>query len=444
MAFIPTLDYSLFKRRREEVMNFIRQENPELKKGVVILFADFENERSVFRQESSFYYLTGITEPGAVLCLYLDGKQILYLPNYGGVRERWTKVTLTGANHDPEQVKKIGVDKIQYLGQPCGSFTFHPVFTKNAYENFLIDIDNFLQSAMAKKEKVEVFTLLENFGPRYFVQIQLYKMLLEIFPVINSMTRDLAPLVHYLRRFKSEYEIDLIYKAIQITSMAHESAAQIIAPGRIEHEIQAIIESIFTQAGASRPAFPSIVATGKNTTVLHYADRNHELQDGELVVIDIGAEYGYYAADLTRTYPVNGKFSKRQREIYDTVLETQTYIESVAKPGMFLNNIEQPENSLNHLAIKFLEKKGLGKYMAHGIGHFLGLDVHDVNDHVYPLSAGDVFTIEPGIYIHDEKLGIRIEDNYLMTDEGVVCLSYQLPRKAEEIEKMMQDEGFLL
>jgi len=440
MAFIPELNYSLFKKRREEVLGFIRQENPDLKNGLVILFADFENDRHVFRQESSFFYLTGITDPGAILCMYLDGTQVLYLPNYGGVREQWT-TTFCGAKDDWQKLgQEFGVTQIKHLGQPCGGYSFNPVFNKEKYENLLMDFNSFLSDVLRRNEKCEAFTLLDDMGPRYFAQIRFFRLLIDVFPELGKVARDLAPLVHYLRRFKSESEIDSIFKSVQITTFAHQACAKVIKPGRVEQEVQAIIESVFTQSGAYGPAFPSIVASGQNTTILHYTRRDKELKDGELVVVDIGAEYFYYAADLTRTYPVSGKFTERQRQIYDAVIETQSYVESKAKPGMFICNTEKPEKSLHHLAVKFLEKKDLSGYVAHGIGHFLGLDVHDVGDNIYPLSAGDVFTIEPGLYIPQENLGIRIEDNYLMTDEGVVCLSFQLPRQAEEIEKLMTEE----
>ncbi|MBD3231566.1 M24 family metallopeptidase [Candidatus Dependentiae bacterium] len=438
MAFVPRLDYSLFKNRRKQVINFLKQEYPDLKKGLVILFADFETQRHLFRQESSFYYLTGITEPGAIFCMYFDGRQELYLPNYGGVRERWTTTFLSDQEPKESLATKIGVTKIKQLGKSCNSYFFSPVFTRDKYANFLNDLHLFLQNSI--DTNIEVFTLLDGMGARYFSQINIYKNLLDLFAQLENITNDLAPLVHYLRRFKSEYEIDLIYKAVQITSLAHQAASKIIMPGRIEHEVQAVVESVFTQIGANGPAFPSIIASGKNTTVLHYTKKDKELLSNELLVVDVGAQYAYYAADLTRTYPVNGRFNKRQLEVYNIVLQTQVYIETIAKPGMYLNNSQYPDKSLQHLALTFLEKMGYAKYFTHGIGHFLGLDVHDVGDNIYPLSAGDIFTIEPGIYIPQENLGVRIEDNYLMTDDGVVCLSYQLPRKAEEVEQLMIEE----
>ena len=439
MAFSPDLDFSIFRKRREQVIDFLKRENPDLFFGAIILFADFESERHVFRQESSFYYLTGIEEPGAVLLMFLDGSQYLYLPNYGGIRERWTNTKVKIDKNVDFIAKKLCFDELRYLGKPIASYSFNSAFTEDKYLNLLNDLKLFL----SLKEKKEIFTFLDlEKNSRYFSQIQIYRILLQLLPELSKITRDLAPLIHYLRRFKSEYEVDLIYKAVQITSMAHEAAAKVIAIGRVEHEVQAIIESVFTQTGAAGPAFPSIVASGKNTTVLHYTNRDQELKPGDLVVVDIGAEYGYYCADLTRTYPVSGKFTDEQLEIYNAVLNTQKYIESIVEPGMFLNNRDLPEKSLNHLARKFLHELGLSQYFIHGIGHFMGLDVHDVDTGNYPISVGDVFTIEPGIYISEKKVGIRIEDDYLMTDQGIVCLSFGLPRTAVDIDAVMTENGF--
>jgi Xaa-Pro aminopeptidase len=158
-------------------------------------------------------------------------------------------------------------------------------------------------------------------------------------------------------------------------------------------------------------------------------------------VVDIGAEANYYCADLTRTYPVSGTFTSRQKEIYNLVLDTQDHIANIAKPGMWLFNKEKPEQSLHHLAYAFLEKKGYAKYFPHGLGHFLGLDVHDVGNRAEPLEEGDVFTIEPGIYIPAEKIGVRIEDDYWMAKDGVVCLSEELPKNADDIERMVQSKN---
>ena len=192
-----------------------------------------------------------------------------------------------------------------------------------------------------------------------------------------------------------------------------------------------------TNSCASR-AFSSIVASGQNGAILHYTAQDTTMHDGDLVVVDIGARYNYYCADLTRTYPVSGKFTVQQRKLYDVVLETQEYIADIAKPGYWLKNDKRQEKSLHHLACAFLKGHGYDQYFSHNIGHYLGLDVHDVGSYEEPLQEGDVITIEPGIYIPEEQIGIRIEDNYWIVKGGVICLSEQLPKRPKEIEKLVR------
>lgn len=441
MSIDDKMDFNLFKRRREELLKFILEDNSDLENGQIFLFADFENDRSVFRQESTFYYLTGLEEPGAIVVIHLDGKQVLYLPNYGGIRSKWTKECFSLEKQEKAQLcLDLGFSDIKYLGKSCGSFSFSSIFKKDYYDNFLFDIENFIKSIQLEDLKFKLFAILDDCNSKYNFQIQLIKKIIEIHPNLSSKFSNLIPFINYMRRFKGDYEIDLIYKAVQITNIAHQAAASVISPSIFEYEVQAVIESVFTQTGSMGPAFPSIIATGKNSTILHYTKRDHKIEENDLVVVDIGSQYKYYSADLTRTYPASGKFSPRQLEIYNKVLDALLYAESIVKPGMFLNNPKEPENSLNHLTNKFLEKNGLGKYIAHGIGHHLGLDVHDVDDLKYPLSSGDVFTIEPGIYIPEENIGIRIEDDFVMTNDGPVCLSFKLPRAAKEIEAMMKKD----
>jgi Xaa-Pro aminopeptidase len=212
---------------------------------------------------------------------------------------------------------------------------------------------------------------------------------------------------------------------------------QAMKDGVLEAEVQASLEYMMI-ASHARPSFPSIVASGKNGTVLHYNQNSGTVKNGDLVVVDIGAELDNYCADLTRTYPVSGTFTKRQKELYNIVLDTQEHIASLAKPGMWLKNKDKVDKSLHHLAVKFLAQRGYDKYFPHGIGHFLGLDVHDVGDYNVPLHEGDVITIEPGIYIAAENIGIRIEDNYWITKDGAICLSERLPKDADDIERLMQ------
>jgi Xaa-Pro aminopeptidase len=235
------------------------------------------------------------------------------------------------------------------------------------------------------------------------------------------------------------HEMELMYKAVDITCLAQDAAAKAISNDMTEAEVQASLEYIITGSQAA-PSFPSIVGSGKNAAILHYTENNGIMKNGDLVVVDIGARYKQYCADITRTYPVSGKFTDRQKEIYTIVLETQEYIADRAKPGVWLSNADKPERSLNHLAKAFIKEKGYEQYFPHGIGHFLGLDVHDVGDYKEPLKEGDVITIEPGIYIKDEHIGIRIEDDYWIIKDGAICLSEGLPKSIKEIEQMVQEK----
>lgn len=419
----------LYVERRKTLIEACKKEG---KTGLIALFGGFERECSVFRQESSFYYLTGLTEPGLVMVLDLrNERSALYVPNCGAEREKWV---LSPINLTPDNASKVGFDAIEYLGAQCAGYQFHPFFTRTEYEYLLSKFQECIDA------KTSILTLAPDNASSYIDQRLLLERLKSFVPGIEKSIVDISPLVARMRRKKSMPEIELLYRAIEITAMAQEVAAQTINVGVPECEVQASLEYIFIGSGA-RPSFPSIVATGKNGTILHYTLNNDLLSEGELVVVDIGADYEYYCADITRTYPVSGTFTKRQRELYTLVLETQEYIASIAQPGFWLSNRDNPEKSLNHLAKKYLDERGYGNYFPHGIGHFLGLDVHDVGDSKEPLQAGDVITIEPGIYIPEEKIGIRIEDDYWIVEDGAVCLSDQIPKIINEIESLMREKA---
>ena len=422
-------DFSLYATRRKELLETIKDEHPTLKKGVVMLIAGFENDRVKFWQESSFYYYTGVTEPGAVLMIDLVGKSTLYIPNCGTTREQWmhSPVALT-----QENAKTLGVDEVMVLGDKCAGYQLFPFFKQASYGHVLARLKKLAA------DKGSLFTLYPDNEHEYVEQRLVLNRLISLVEGLFDQIMNISALVADARRRKDQYEVEMITRAIEITELAHEAAAQAIEPGLLECEVQASLEYIMTASG-SRPAFPSIVATGKNATILHYMANEAPLAKGDLVVIDIGATQDGYCADLTRTYPVSGTFTKRQRELYQLVLDTQTYIADLAKPGMYLNNADHPEKSLHHLAKAFLKNHGLDQYFVHGIGHFLGLDVHDVGNVKEPLRENDVFTIEPGIYIPEEGIGIRIEDNYLVVKKGVICLSEQLPKEPGIIEEMVQE-----
>ncbi len=416
-----------FKLRRENLVNLVKQKFPEVKNGIILFFGNFEQEAIKFRQESSFYYFTGISEPGTAFSLNLDGTSNFYAANTGQSRAHWIANCIDPLTCKPAD---IGFDELNYLGEKIKGYEFYPFFDSEEYMNLI----SYLREVINKNGKI--FTLNPQNQRQYFEQRFILNRINQFLPGFENSLIDISPIVAKMRRKKSQKEIEALYKVVDITILGQEAAIQVIESGKFENEVQAAIEYVFTVSNCEL-AFPSIVGSGKNSTILHYVANNKKMEKNDLVVVDIGAKFEHYCGDLTRTYPVSGKFSKRQREIYEIVLETQEYIADIARPGLWLSNKEKPDESLNHIAREFLKEKNYEKYFLHGIGHFLGLDVHDVGDYANPLEPGDVITIEPGIYISQENIGVRIEDNYWIVEDGVVCLSEHLPKSVDEIEKLM-------
>jgi len=260
-----------------------------------------------------------------------------------------------------------------------------------------------------------------------------------------------AKLMKDLRAIKTKEEVAVIQKAIDITEVAFRRLLQFIKPGVQEYEIEAEIYHSFLSQRATGAAYHSIIASGDNARTLHYVNNNNVCKDGELVLMDFGAEYGGYCADLTRTVPVNGKFSKRQKEVYNACLHLHDYAKSILKPGISIAHYTDKvgeEATKQFLKIGLLgksdvknedaENRAYRKYLYHGISHHLGLDVHDLGTRTAPITAGMVFTIEPGIYIKEEKMGVRIENNYWITKTGNQDLMKTMPIKADEIETLMR------
>ncbi|MEN9685744.1 MAG: hypothetical protein RLZZ28_1530, partial [Bacteroidota bacterium] len=260
-----------------------------------------------------------------------------------------------------------------------------------------------------------------------------------------------AKIMKQLRSIKTKEEIEVVQKAIDITNHAFRRLLQFIKPGVTEYEIEAEIWHSFLSQRATGPAYGSIIASGDNARTLHYVSNNATCMDGELILMDFGAEYGNYCADLTRTVPVNGKFSRRQKTVYNACLHLHNYAKSILKPG--INILDYTEMVGEEATGQFLkigllrksdiknedrENRAYRKYLYHGISHHLGMDVHDLGTRTAPIKAGMLFTIEPGIYIEEEKMGVRIENNCWITRNGNNDLMKNIPITVEEIETLMK------
>ena len=415
-----------FFNRRAALLANLQAKNSLQDQDTVIFFAGFEQSAKPFFQENNFYYFSGVTEPGSVLTFDLKNQVVVYAPNTGGLREKWVSESILGNR----SMQQLGLESIKPLGSQIAGYAISPFIYKENYANL---IDHFLSLV---RSGGRIFLATKNKLEQTFLLGQL----IDFCPEIKDRLVDISDLIAELRRVKSETEIGHLCQAIEITAMAQEAAARAIKPGVSESVVQAALEYVFTVSGASI-AFPSIVGSGSNSTVLHYTENSALLKKGDLVVVDIGARYQYYCADITRTYPIGGKFNSRQLEIYQLVLDTQTYVAEHARPGMWINNKEFPDKSLFHLAADFMRKNGdYDQYFIHSIGHYLGLDVHDVGSYKLPLQVGDVITIEPGIYLSNEQIGVRIEDNYLITEHGNICLSEQIEKEANLVEKLASSE----
>lgn len=411
--------YRVYTQRRQQLIDHIKK-NYSADKGLIVLWSGFEHERGVFRQESSFYYLTGITEPGLLCIIDLEKTSTLYIPNYAIDRSLWIDETIT---LNQNNATLLGFDLITSLGDAYQGYQITPHAPQQTYKHALEHIKSYQYS---------VYSLMPDNAYEYTMQRFMCDKLLK---PIRSIV-DISEQVAEMRRIKQEEELRAIRKAIEITAEAQKAAAQTISPNAKESDVRAALESVMIRYHAT-PAFPSIVASGRNATILHYTSCNKSIGNNDLVIVDIGAEYDYYAADITRTYPTSGTFSPRQQELYQLVLDCQEYVAQHAQPGYWLKNAQEPDKSLHHLAVAFFKKHGYDQFFFHGIGHYLGLDVHDVGSYHKPLAPGNVITIEPGLYIREESIGIRIEDNYLITENGSICLSNAIPKTMHEIEQLM-------
>src|SRR5580704_4531828 len=401
--------------------------------SLVILFSPPESEGPndvfTYRQENNFFYLSGWAEPGAALLIApaIEAKddtpartytEILFLPARNPVQEKWTGPKLGAEN--PDAARLAGFDQVKALEDMRGVIY-----------------------GLLSEHRGAVYTDVPAAG-----EISNSETSLQWLERANAFPRgghyqDVRPLVESLRTVKDAGEVERIRKATEASVAAHLVAMHAVKPGVNESEIAALLQYEWGKRGCNRPAYSPIVGSGLNSTVLHYSEDTATMQAGDVVVIDAAGEYSMYASDITRTLPISGKFSPRQREIYDIVLGAQQAAMDAFQSGK--STLKAGPNTLQKVAYDYINTHGkdshgdpLGKYFIHGLGHYVGLYVHDANDYDVPLAPGSVFTIEPGIYIPEEKLGVRIEDMYYVDTGGkLVKLSAGLPSQATDVERIM-------
>ena len=402
--------------------------------GAVLLFASMEsegpNDLYGFRQDDNFFYLTGWSEPGAALLIVpateaASGSparpytEVLFLPNHNVSQEKWTGPKL--GPESPDAARITGFDHVEIL------------------DNLRAELVRLLS-----QQRATVYTDVPAAGETSNSTAPLsWLSRANAFPTYITFL-DVRPLLSSLRTYKDAGEIERIRKATDASIVAHRAALRAIKPGVTEREISALLQYEWGKRGCERPAYAPIVGEGFNTTVLHYSEDSGTAQAGDLLLIDAAGEYSMYASDITRTMPVSGKFTPRQREIYDIVLGAQRAAIAAFKSGQSHLG-RDASDSLYRVAYDYINTHGkdlhgapLGKYFFHGLSHFVGLNVHDPGDYDVPVGPGMVFTIEPGIYIPEEKLGVRIEDIFYVDKNGtLVNLTSGLPHTADEIERTM-------
>ena len=382
-----------------------------------------------FVQNSDLFYLTGVDQEETILFMYPDAvngghKEILFVRETNEHIAIWEGAKLT----KQQAIETSGIKNVQWVQH------FQQVTKGLMFQALNI----YLNQNEHTRQYIDVETAEMRFA----------KKVREQFP-LHNIERS-APIMHNLRAIKSKHEVELIQQACNITEKGLRRLLGFVKPGVMEYEIEAELIHEFVRNRSRGFAYGPIIASGYSACVLHYVENNKECKAGDVILLDVAAEYGNYASDLTRCLPVSGKFTKRQKEVYNAVLRVMKAATAMLTVG---NTIPEYHKAVGHLMEKELVDLGLitlddikkqnpdlpayKKYFMHGTSHFLGLDVHDVGDFNRPLEEGMVFTCEPGIYIPEENLGIRLENDILVTAKGPVDLMKNIPIEADEIESLM-------
>ncbi len=409
--------YNFFSGNREKLLAKIADNS------VIFILSNLKQIRNGdvefdFRQDSNFFYYTGLELERAVLALVKFKGQFevkLFYKKREADLEKWI-----GKDPSDEEIYKISkIKEICQMEQITSfySYCFDDLNIKNVY------LYNAKHISKVLPTYTQIFALnIKNQYPKI---------------VFKSLNR----IVDLQRMKKSKFEIKMLRRAVKITEIGLKNLLEKIEIGVNEREYEALL-SYHYQRNNCRCGFKTIIASGRNASLIHYEDNNAKLRENDLLLIDTGAEYHNYTADVSRTYPVKGKFSPAKRDLYQMVLDVQKQVMSLIKPGVLFAELEEKAKNELYRGLKSLKyisyKQELDRYYFHSIGHFLGLDVHDVGSKELPLEKGHVITIEPGIYIPEKSLGIRIEDDLLVYDQGYEVLTKNIPKKITEIEEIMK------
>ncbi len=433
MKYLP-VNPELFRLNRRR---FARQ----LKSDAIAIFHSNDlmprngDQAFPFRQNSDLFHLCGIDQEETVLVIFPDCvreemREVLFIKKTNERIATWEGHKLS----KKEATEKSGIQQIHWVD----------------------DFESTLRSLILLAKRIYVNT---NENGHYSLEVpsrdmRFAKKLMEQYPV-HKYHRS-QPIMCKIGMIKSNYEVELIQEAVDITEKAFRRVLDFVKPGVMEYEIEAEVTHEFLRNRANGHAYTPIIASGANSCILHYIDNNRSCHDGDILLMDFGAEYANYAADLSRTIPVNGQFSKRQKDVYESVLKVMKAATQLLLPGTMLQDYHKEVGSLMEselIRLKILDKTDVKnqnpdnplykKYFMHGTSHHLGLDVHDLSNRYAPIQAGMVFTVEPGIYIPEENLGIRIENDILVTDEQPIDLMANIPVEVEEIEELMNAASVL-
>ena len=395
-------DYERYRKRRERLAQRIQS-------GVALLMSGKISEDHPFAPDPDFYYLTGVDTPDAVLVLWPDApraswKEVLFLPPADPLYERWNGPRLHPDENTARQLKVTTVLPNTHFDETLGRF-------------------------LRQAEVLWVISESRSLDDPPSPYLQYIHKIQAAYPAltIKSLSRHLDD----MRRVKDEEEIKAIRQAIKITGAALERAMRKVRPGMYEYELQGLIEYEFRRRGARFNAFPTIIAAGPRSTILHYNRNDGRINEGDLIVMDVGARFQGYCADITRTIPASGRFTREQARYYRIVLEAQQRAIEAVRPGVKIRDV------IHKVVMETFNKYKVSEYFPHGTSHYLGLEVHDVGDYNKPLEPGVVITVEPGLYFSDKGFGIRIEDDVLVTEDGHRVLSDGIPKTIEAIESIM-------